>query len=181
MGHWQRALQSKECRKDIGREPIIYIRNLPFEVGQPLWVKETWCCQIEDGSYTYDESGNNKTWYRSTNPDVQACDGDGFLKCRKEGSEASPWQSALFLPRWASRLTLEIVSVRAERVQDISLSDCQNEGVMRDLMGYDTAYYDGVFMRHAFSELWDSINGKKHPWSSNPWVWVIEFKTLEAK
>lgn len=90
------------------------------------------------------------------------------------------WKPSIFMPRWVSRITLEIVKVRIERLKDISTDDCIAEGVngkmMNDLCvplteGESPAY-------STYRALWDSINGKKYPWSSNPWVWVIEFKRI---
>lgn len=74
------------------------------------------------------------------------------------------------MPRWASRITLEITAVRAERLQDISEADAQAEGVI--LKG--TSRYDGV-ARDAFEALWESINGPGS-WDANPWVWAITFR-----
>ena len=72
--------------------------------------------------------------------------------------------------RTASRLTLEITAVRVERVQEIvhSPEDLLAEGVQSEEIGELQAC--------EYRDLWDSLNGKKHPWESNPWVWVIEFK-----
>lgn len=76
--------------------------------------------------------------------------------------------------RHASRITLEIVRVRLERLQDISEEDARAEGID-----------DGWLVREkfptaqvAYQYLWDSINAKKYPWSANPWVWVIEFRRI---
>lgn len=86
---------------------------------------------------------------------------------------------AIYMPRWVSRITLEITNIRVERVQDISEGDAIAEGIQRsnsstfNLMGPNRAL---------FSELWDSINdkpGKKCSWEDNPWVWVIEFKKIK--
>lgn len=96
-----------------------------------------------------------------------------------------------FMPRWASRITLEITSVRVERLQDVSEEDAKSEGLL-EWESPDTAHrakrYGNTVAdvwekdpRQAFARLWDKINGKKHPWASNPWVWVIEFKLPEAK
>lgn len=79
------------------------------------------------------------------------------------------WQPSIHMPRWASRITLEITGVRVERLQDISQDDAGAEGVQYDHCEFD----DNA---HAFMALWDSINAKRAPWSSNPWVWVVEFK-----
>lgn len=81
-------------------------------------------------------------------------------------------KEGIFTRRVDSPVTLEITNVRVERVQDISDDDALAEGV---------AERSGLRPVFAFSELWDSINGKKHPWSSNPWVWILEFKLMEPE
>jgi len=108
-----------------------------------LWVREKWRPSQVEG----------KAWY------AEVC-GD---------ADHSRWRSPIYMPRWASRLTLEITAVRVERLHAISDDDAKSEGVQ----GL------GAF-RELFSVLWDEINAKRgHPWSANPWVWVIEFKKVE--
>ena len=89
-------------------------------------------------------------------------------------AEGMSWKRSIFMPRWASRITLEVVNVRVERITDISDSDCYAEGIVslqNDILG--EPYY-------SFKDLWDSINAKRgYPWSSNPWVWVIEFRKVK--
>lgn len=81
------------------------------------------------------------------------------------------------MPRWASRITLEVTGVRVERLQDISEEDASAEGVEM----YDSATGDVFYgPRDAFMALWETINGKRAPWASNPWVWVIEFRRVQA-
>lgn len=81
------------------------------------------------------------------------------------------WKSkpSIFMPRCASRITLEITGIRVQRLKDISVEDALAEGVS------DYTDENEVW---AYAQLWNSINGKKCPWSSNPWVWVIEFERI---
>ena len=82
------------------------------------------------------------------------------------------------MPRWASRITLEITDVRVERLQDISTVDALAEGVNvhPDHHGKPrSSLYSPV---QAYADLWEQINGPES-WSANPWLWVIEFKKLE--
>ena len=92
------------------------------------------------------------------------------------------WRPSIYMPRWACRLVLEIVDVRMEWLQNISEGDAQREGW--DLSNMDLYQtYDPVTMtlaREWFAELWDTINAKRAPWASNPLVWVIEFRRVEA-
>lgn len=85
-----------------------------------------------------------------------------------------PWKPSIFMPRWASRITLEIMEVRVERLNEITEEDAMSEGV-------DWKDHAGLASKTAkklFAQLWDSINGKKFPWSGSPWVWVITFKRI---
>jgi hypothetical protein len=94
------------------------------------------------------------------------------------------------MPRWASRLTLEVTGVRVERVQDISGADALAEGFLRcdsprgqaaALVGATTAEYEQSAVG-LFPGRWDAIYGKKpgQDWASNPWVWVVEFRRVES-
>jgi len=97
------------------------------------------------------------------------------------------WRPSIHMPRWASRITLEITDVRVERLQDISEDDCLAEGIAQvvreKLPGiqqcgeYDTIDVDPVA---EYRDLWESINGPES-WAANPWVWVIGFKKLEQQ
>ncbi|MDN8047613.1 hypothetical protein QZN20_10025 [Burkholderia multivorans] len=85
-------------------------------------------------------------------------------------------------PRAASRITLEITGVRAERLQSISESDARAEGVTIEehhMRGYCAGAYRPPSIR-AFHDLWDSLNAARgYGWDVNPWVWVIEFRRIE--
>lgn len=91
---------------------------------------------------------------------------------------------SIHMPRWASRITLEVVNVRVERLQDISSKDIIAEGAvdrphvdqfgMNPVSAFDGKVY--LDLRSLWAAGWDSINDSRAPWSSNPWVWVLEFK-----
>jgi hypothetical protein len=141
----------------IVNDQRIYFSCPYGQVGDHLWVRETWQHNPFGGIV-----------YKA---------GSGIIDCGGRG-----WKPSIFMPRWASRITLEITNVRVERLQDISAPDCVNEGI--NTQGpYDVAIYD-EFSSHSiaqFAYLWDSINSKKYPWASNPWVFAIEFKRVENK
>ena len=95
------------------------------------------------------------------------------------GGKAIHWTPSIFMPRWASRITLEVTGVRVERLREIGTNDCYEEGIERPagpLLGSVVTERDNA--RNAYRKLWDSINAKRAPWSSNPWVWAVEFKKL---
>jgi len=100
---------------------------------------------------------------------------------------------SIFMPRWASRITLEITDIRIERVQDIAPLDCEKEGIIGSthaspVRGQPYEEYlngDGLVYtdpKTAFANLWDSINEKRgYPWTQNPWVWCISFSVLDKE
>ncbi len=97
----------------------------------------------------------------------------GHQKCRKV--------SAIHMPRWASRITLEITGIRVERLQDINEADAIAEGVQVDSVGHAVREGDDVAWggaRTAYAELWEQINGPGS-WAANPCVWVVEFRRIE--
>lgn len=79
------------------------------------------------------------------------------------------WKPSIHMPRWASRITLEVTGVRVERLNEINAVEAMCEGIPERHLG----------PIDAFAELWESINGAGS-WDENPWVWVVEFKRLEA-
>jgi hypothetical protein len=114
----------------------------------------------------------------------------------------------MFMPKWAARTWLEITDVRVQKLQDISEEDAIAEGVESpeiERENHDwkicpqcggTRLYEYRSMSGAcpdtdctkcdtnikrYQHLWDSINKKKHPWSSNPWVWALTFKLLKGR
>lgn len=104
--------------------------------------------------------------------------GKGSVRYRASG-HVSPfgWKPSIHMPRWASRITLEITGVRVERLQDISNADAMSEGIEEYLGIKYTGEKPPADGRIRFSELWTEINGP-YSWSANPFVWVIEFKRV---
>ncbi len=88
------------------------------------------------------------------------------------------WKPSIHMPRWASRITFEVLNIRVERVQDISEEDAINEGV--DAITVADHPRQATLSRRAdFKQLWDSINAKKgYGWNTDCWVWVVDFKLL---
>jgi len=97
-----------------------------------------------------------------------------------EAGRKIPWRPSIHMPRWASRINLEITDIRVERVQDISKEDCIAEG-MEGLQEVHAGWHQ------SYAQLWDSINGKPRidgqdiSWIANPWVWVITFKKIKEE
>ncbi len=149
--------------------------------GQPgdrLWVRETWqdFCPMWNGSWC---GHGTLEGIKQDHRPVYKADPDE-LWLRGNGDEKKPpcrWRPSIHMPRWASRITLEITDVGVERVQEISKGDAIDEGVLSE--GHPE--WDGnpdEPQRH-FRLLWDSINAKRgFGWDKNPFVWVISFKKV---
>ncbi|WP_444959704.1 hypothetical protein [Microbulbifer sp. VVAC002] len=143
------------------------------QTGERLWVRET-----------HHLSHQNKVIYKadySFNPFREDECGED---CSMVGEV---WRPSIHMPRWASRITLEIANVRVERIQDISDEDALAEGILNSTLQTpptNTVMYHcgpwptpicGESARDAYGALWESIYGKDG-WDQNPWVWVIEFR-----
>lgn len=139
--------------------------------GTRLWVRETWATRMfSDEQEPSEERRRHYTIYRADSKTVEWDDGHyhDFGHC---------WRPSIFMPRWACRLVLEVVSVRVERLQGISESDATAEGVEM-ITSIDHGATDP---RAAYKTLWDSLNAKRgHGWATNPWVWCISFKRQET-
>lgn len=165
-------------------------KDCPY--GQPgglLWVRETFAdVNSESGpgfAYRADESFGRPDY---DGPDYGAGPSFDYDKYPRgsfsmwysdllNGAEGHSWKPSIHMPRWASRITLEITGVRVERLQDISEDDARAEGIppfVPEDIG-SAAFKEGPrWYRHNFEDLWQSINGPGS-WDANPWVWVVEF------
>lgn len=142
--------------------------------GELLWVRETLQWDSSDAAWTYKADGSTVA-----------------------GSNALNYHQysvpSIHMPRWASRITLEITDVRVERLNDISSQDALAEGVGQtefwtpsELEGrpfeekwWDDYHFFENYPQIAFKRLWESINGPGS-WEANPWVWVVEFRRIEV-
>jgi len=135
----------------------------PFGVpGDRLWVREVWA---------YNGCLNCGTpHYQASEPDYA-----------QKSMMSDGWKSPVTMPRWASRITLEVTGVRVERVQDISEDDAKREGI-KISGGWDAGETEyGINYRGPFSHVWNSIYAAKGlGWDANPWVWVVEFTRVEV-
>jgi hypothetical protein len=174
------------CWQDLRHPQLLDL--CPFgTIGDRLWVRETWCGEINRNTakLIYDEDGNTyQVLYRADGHHVVKDDGDGFATYNQDSAEASPWKPSIHMPRWASRITLEITGIRCERLGEISGWDAKAEGVDDcEEAGHDDCYYgaSGQGWRCSFERLWDSINDKPGKrWADSPWVWAIDFRTIAA-
>jgi hypothetical protein len=146
--------------------------------GQPgdrLWVRETF---LPDPSCDDDAWDDHTDTYHSWSgcgskisglPPALRNPDNCIYKANWVGSDLV-WRPSIHMPRWASRILLELVAVRVERLQDISHEDAEAEGVKCNM--------SALTFRDHYENLWEQINGADS-WSANPWVWVVEFKRVK--
>ncbi|MFK3932185.1 hypothetical protein ACI2JB_01130 [Pantoea agglomerans] len=146
-------------------------------VGDRLWVRETWMPDApRDGTWGDVEFFGCKGSPLSMIPERYRTPEHCIHRASWDGQEMVGWTPSIHMPRWASRITLEITGVRVERLRDLSEEDAKSEGVMPPAGGV----LPGWEHRINFRDLWMSIYGADN-WEANPWVWVIEFKRVEVE
>ena len=146
-------------------------RRCPYGVpGDRLWVRETFA--LVEWTDAHRVTEKDHVLYRADDPNSS--------EWRPEDGDR--WKPSIFMPRWASRITLEVTEVRVERLQDISEEDVRAEGISADsasqFVGHGHPIDDTAWII-AYADLWNHINGKKYPWESNVWVWAISFKRVK--
>lgn len=165
--------------------------------GDRLWVRETWSADFD---FPGDDVPSSRSWEEmpAAFRGPQSC---SYLYYRADGSAYNPappsslpgtlpspsgwqpeaadldrerWRPSIHMPRWASRLTLEITEVRVERLQEISEADAIAEGMEYEWHGVPVGAVE------SYERLWDSLNAKRgYLWESNPWVFAITFRRVE--
>lgn len=188
--HWKRMDMETMIGKGWRRE---------YAVGWRLWVRESAYIALpnfSDGGNVKDDQGRLRTVGWAANMSV-----DTVRAATDYGVKKTP---SIHMPRWASRITLEVTAVRVERVQDITEQDAIAEGIANNCEGnwqtcpgcyrLDRCLAEGEYLhygrdkddfpaanaRESFQSLWDKINARRgYSWESNPYVWVVEFKQVK--
>jgi hypothetical protein len=183
----------------------------PGQEAQPkplghLWVRESFCIESSN-DYSLSESQAPKDgrpvqtglsdrgeggydawavpWYRATDGEPNIVSEEQY----EAGDDRTRWKPSIHMPRWASRILLEVGDVRVQRVQDISEEDASAEGLIQVLVpgrgigwglpGWHADQFQNT-ARQAFAHLWDSINADRgFGWDTNPRVWAITFKRIK--
>jgi hypothetical protein len=150
--------------------------NLPYEAGMRLWVREAYFPDPpNNGEWEYYDFTDGVLINLKVIPDKYKNPENCIYRATWTGTDLK-WKPSIHMPRWASRITLEVTGIRVERVQDISGKDSIAEGVT-ELGIIERKRSNGGVYYSGFSDLWDSIN-KEHSWDKNPWVWVVGFKDI---
>lgn len=154
--------------------------------GDRLWVRETFAFADKSGSHDAAPDDHWRPARPGMEPEIYRC----WYRASDGHTADGFWKPSIHMPRWASRILLEITDVRVERLQDISGAQAIAEGIVGVAFrpddgwpictGYMVGPDDGktsleTTAAKAFAGLWDSVGGD---WNANPWVWVVEFKRV---
>ena len=196
MSHATEEFDDVVCERETEKAiMVVFDREHPKRRRSVLWVRETWAAE----EATKDKSSLS-IQYAAT-PEKKC---RGRIVARPPlfslkrpvqgavGDEDGAWRPSIHMPRWASRISLRVTGVRAERLQDISEADAKAEGVdgtippltpeqvLPRFFGERDAVLRDVPFRFKYSCLWDSINGAGS-WDADPWVWVVGFDLVKPQ
>ncbi|QFI16968.1 hypothetical protein FR830_10030 [Klebsiella aerogenes] len=158
-----------------------YLNSAFGKPGDRIWVRETFRVHSRAtyvATLVYKASVRNSWTEQTHRVPVSVCN---------KPATPEKWTPSLHMPRWASRILLEITNIGVQRIHSISQNDAAREGLMRlpasgrYCINQGDQYFGGAShdAREVFSRLWQSIYGEES-WNANPWVWVIEFKRVEG-
>lgn len=150
------------------------VERCPYGLpGDRLWVRETW------RTHERESDGVDGILFRADNAFVEIENSrtasDRWIEANANGEHGEKWRPSIFMPRWVSRITLELTDVRVQRLQEITEEDARAEGVVPQEWVDANQFRSHCF---AFHNIWEEINGAKASWASNPWVWSITFRRL---
>jgi len=189
-GHWWAETEAEQ-RLAAEYYPSTHGRGCPYGIpGDHLWVRETFILEETDevptDGHPYREMEEPGEFGRLLVPHYRATEPEPHivpLGLSDDYDDRTRWCPSIHMPRWASRITLEVADVRVERVQDITDDDAWEEGAW--WWRHDDAAGPPFYVRkgyniECFSELWDTIYAKRGlGWDANSWVWVVEFRHTE--
>lgn len=137
----------------------------PYEAGDILWVRETWCESLGwAGIYFYRAYAGPRD------------------EMKEYAHSFNRWRPNIHMPREAARIFLRVTDVRVERLQDMRLKDCKKEGVQLSFVESADLVMGPIRARERFSSVWDSTikpaDLSAYGWAANPWVWVIMFERV---
>jgi hypothetical protein len=166
----RKTVTRRVCKPPYGGHPGLRLPGrCPYGArGDRLWVRETFC-PVDDREH----GGPEWIDYRAT-PRYSAAHPAGWENDPGD-PQALKWKPSIFMPRSACRIVLEIEDVRAERLHEITHDDARAEGIDVGIVAAGDGWPNPTV---AFARLWDSINGKRYPWASNPWVWRVQFRRI---
>jgi hypothetical protein len=197
--------RDKGPRAWFNSEPTSQESYCPYgQPGDRLWVRETWGYRGGSWNNHTPKVQNFLIAYRADKSQITfSRSAETFKSLAKQRPRKideddwdwkdylsrywKSWRSSTHMPRWASRITLEITDVRVQRLQDISEEDAKAEGVKQRSISTWWNYFEDCYLSSAqqsFSSLRQSINGKNKPgedwdaWDANPWVWAVTFKVV---
>lgn len=132
----------------------------PYQIGDILYVRETWCKGLERYIYRADYSDTEKFYQGGKEIEMK-------------------WHPSIHMPKEAARIWLKVTDVRVERLQEITTTQIEQEGVETEYLHV----LNGEEKKYAFQNLWNSTIKKpdldRYGWNTNPWVWVIEFERCD--
>lgn len=160
---------------DIVNAKIVKSIKAPYLPGDILWVRETWTKLYKVDANGFTQWDKEKIYYAADgDPDIELVDEDGFLK----EDRRIKWKPSIHMPKSLARIFLEVTSVRAERLQNITTEQILKEGVVQRFPKVNDRFTPDI-LSGGFIELWNSTIKRyerhKYGWKANPWVWVIEF------
>jgi lysozyme family protein len=186
----------RDSKCDLWRNKTQFARDCcPYGApGDRLWVRETWAAAVH-GSYEAITGSLSRGYYHVANPWSFAVQYRAGYLGRNDDYDGA-WRTSIHMPRWASRINLEVTGVRVERLQDINETDAISEGIFGKTyeaqygLPAGSVYYWGSpdkiegggfdTAKQCYECLWNQINGTSS-WAENPWVWVIDFRRLTDK
>ena len=153
--HWKGAAYGTDLPRTVKGAAHNFRCAAPYQRGDILYVRETWCKSPFTDNYIYRADGERELFSQSYDSEIM-------------DDTVWTWKPSIHMPKEAARIFLKVKDVRVERLQDID-----DDGVVAE----------GLKKGDPFDELWDSTIKKadidRYSWSANPWVWVIEFEQCE--